>query len=109
MFITQKDPLSKISDDVIACDFWFGPPNEKSWLRLCTLDVSSYPVMKAILFQEAKMPQGWELNQDHAITPDFLLTGDGCFGTNIIRWNLALTAMSECGETQTATQVQDAG
>ena len=26
----------QVSDDVIACDLWFGPPNQKSWLRLCT-------------------------------------------------------------------------
>ena len=25
----------KISYDVIACDLRFGPPNAKSWLRLC--------------------------------------------------------------------------
>ena len=25
IFVTQKVPLSKISDDVIACDLWFGP------------------------------------------------------------------------------------
>ena len=26
IFVQQKVPLSKISDDFIACDFWFGPP-----------------------------------------------------------------------------------
>ena len=32
----QKITFSKIFDDVIACDLWFGPPpNQKSWLRLC--------------------------------------------------------------------------
>ena len=25
----QKVPLLKISDDVIACDLWFGPPQSK--------------------------------------------------------------------------------
>ena len=32
--VPQKVPLSKISDDVIACDLWFEPPNQKFWLRL---------------------------------------------------------------------------
>ena len=37
IFVPQKVPLSKISDDVIACHFWFGPPpNQKPRLRLCT-------------------------------------------------------------------------
>ena len=32
----KKDSVLEISDDVIACDLWFGPPpNQKSWLRLC--------------------------------------------------------------------------
>ena len=26
VFAPQKVPFSKISDDVIACDLWFGPP-----------------------------------------------------------------------------------
>ena len=30
IFVPQKVPLSKISDDVIACDFWFGPPPIKN-------------------------------------------------------------------------------
>ena len=34
IFVQQKVPLLKISDDVIACDRWFGPPNQKLWLRL---------------------------------------------------------------------------
>ena len=34
IFVPQKVPLSKISDDVMACDLWFGPPNQKSWPRL---------------------------------------------------------------------------
>ena len=35
IFALQKVPFLKISDDVIACDLWFGPPpNQKSWLRL---------------------------------------------------------------------------
>ena len=29
IFIPQKVPLSKISDDVIACDWWFAPPQLK--------------------------------------------------------------------------------
>ena len=34
----QKIPLSKISDDVIACELWFGPcSNQKFWLRLCNV------------------------------------------------------------------------
>ena len=37
IFVPQNVPSSKISDDVLACHFWFGPPsNQKSWLRLCT-------------------------------------------------------------------------
>ena len=32
MFVPQKDFLSKISDDVIASDFWFGPLNQKFYL-----------------------------------------------------------------------------
>ena len=30
-------PLSKISDAIIACDFWLAPrhPNQKSWIRQC--------------------------------------------------------------------------
>ena len=33
----KKLLFSKISDDVIACDLWFGPPPiQKSWLRLCS-------------------------------------------------------------------------
>ena len=36
IFAPQKVTFLKISDDVIACDLWFGlPPNQKSWLRLC--------------------------------------------------------------------------
>ena len=35
IFAPQKITFSKISDDVIGCDLWFGsPPNQKSWLRL---------------------------------------------------------------------------
>ena len=35
IFAPQKVPFLKISDDVIACDLWFGPPpNQTSWLRL---------------------------------------------------------------------------
>ena len=35
IFVPQKVPLSKISDDVIACDLCFGsPPNQNFWLRL---------------------------------------------------------------------------
>ena len=39
MFAPQKVPFSKISDDAIACDLWFGPPpppppKQKSCLRL---------------------------------------------------------------------------
>ena len=34
IFVPQKVPLSKISDDVIACDFVVClSPNPKSWLR----------------------------------------------------------------------------
>ena len=29
IFAPQKITFSKISDDVIACDFWFGPPQSK--------------------------------------------------------------------------------
>ena len=29
IFAPQKDTFSKISDDVIACDLWFGPPQSK--------------------------------------------------------------------------------
>ena len=29
MFVPQKVPLSKISDDVIVCHFWFDPPQSK--------------------------------------------------------------------------------
>ena len=35
IFVSQKVSLTKISDDVIASDLWFGPPNQKSWQRLC--------------------------------------------------------------------------
>ena len=31
----KKVPILKIFDDVIACDLWFAPPNQKSWLRQC--------------------------------------------------------------------------
>ena len=34
IFDPQKIPFLEISDDVTACDLWFGPPNQKSWLRL---------------------------------------------------------------------------
>ena len=35
--VPKKVSFSKISDDVIACDLWFAfPPNQKSWLRLCS-------------------------------------------------------------------------
>ena len=34
IFVRQKVPLSKIYDDVIVCDLWFAPPNQKFWLRL---------------------------------------------------------------------------
>ena len=35
IFAPQKVTFSKISDNVIECDLWFGPhPNQKSWLRL---------------------------------------------------------------------------
>ena len=34
IFAPQKVPLLKISDDVIACNLWFGSPQSKSWLRL---------------------------------------------------------------------------
>ena len=30
MFVSQKVPLSKIYDDDIACDLWFGPPQSKN-------------------------------------------------------------------------------
>ena len=30
IFAPQKVPFSKISDDVIACDLWFGPPPIKN-------------------------------------------------------------------------------
>ena len=29
IFAPQKVPFSKISDDVITCDLWFGPPQSK--------------------------------------------------------------------------------
>ena len=29
IFVTQKVPFSKISDDVIACDLWFSPLQSK--------------------------------------------------------------------------------
>ena len=29
IFAPQKVPFLKISDDVIACDLWFGPPQSK--------------------------------------------------------------------------------
>ena len=32
IFVSQKVPFSKISDDAIACHFWFGPPpNQKPY------------------------------------------------------------------------------
>ena len=34
-FAHKKSLFSKISDDVIACNLQFGPPNPKSLLRLC--------------------------------------------------------------------------
>ena len=34
IFVPQKVSLLKIFDDVIACDLWFRPPNQKFWLRL---------------------------------------------------------------------------
>ena len=35
IFVLQKFPFSKIFDDVIVCEFWFGTlPQWKSWLRL---------------------------------------------------------------------------
>ena len=30
IFASQKVPLSKISDDVISCDLWFGPTTIKN-------------------------------------------------------------------------------
>ena len=30
IFAPQKHPILKISDDVIACDLWFGPPPIKN-------------------------------------------------------------------------------
>ena len=35
IFVSQKVPSLKISDDVIASDLLFRPLNQKSWLRLC--------------------------------------------------------------------------
>ena len=37
IFAPQKIPLLKIFDDVIKCDLWLAPPNQKSWIRLCTV------------------------------------------------------------------------
>ena len=37
IFVQQKVPFSKISDDVITYDLWLDPPNQKSWLRLCSI------------------------------------------------------------------------
>ena len=34
IFAPQKASFLRISDDVIVCNFWFAPPNQKSWLRL---------------------------------------------------------------------------
>ena len=35
ILVPQKVNLSKVSDDVIACDLWIGPaPNQTSWQRL---------------------------------------------------------------------------
>ena len=34
IFVPQKVPLSKIPDDVIACDL-VSPPIKKSWIHLC--------------------------------------------------------------------------
>ena len=34
IFAPQKVPFLKMFDDVIAYDVWFGPPNQKFWLRL---------------------------------------------------------------------------
>ena len=36
IFVPQKVPLAKISDDVIEFDLWFATslPNQKAWLRL---------------------------------------------------------------------------
>ena len=33
MFAPTKNSFFEVSDDVIACDLWFAPPNQKSWLR----------------------------------------------------------------------------
>ena len=35
-FAPTKNFYFEVSDDVVACDFWFAPspPNQKSWLRL---------------------------------------------------------------------------
>ena len=30
IFVPQKVPLSKVSDDVIVCDLWFAPPQSKT-------------------------------------------------------------------------------
>ena len=35
MFVFSVYSVFKVSDDVIACNLWFGPPNQKFWLRLC--------------------------------------------------------------------------
>ena len=36
IFAPTKNSSFEVSDDVIACDLWFGsPPNQKSWLCLC--------------------------------------------------------------------------
>ena len=34
IFAPTKNSSFEVTDDVIACDLWFGPPNQKSWLHL---------------------------------------------------------------------------
>ena len=40
IFAPTKNSSFEVSDDVIACDL--GPPNQKSWLRLCSYIFTSY-------------------------------------------------------------------
>ena len=44
----QKVPFSKISDDVIACDLWFGPP------QLKILATPIYLTVRFLFFQDLK-------------------------------------------------------
>ena len=63
-FAPTKNSFFEVSDDVIACNLWFGPSlNQKSWLRLCIKARAWYGMKRKFRYGICQNGMKWKISR----------------------------------------------